>query len=645
MKYRADIDGLRSIAIVPVVLFHAGIALFSGGYVGVDVFFVISGYLITSVIYEEIKTDSFSIAKFYERRIKRIFPALFTVIFATWAVFSLFTATVPYFNMLTDSVIASVLFSSNMLFWSETGYFDGFSDYKPLLHTWSLGIEEQFYVFFPLLLLAISKFMKKKYISVIGTVAVFSFILNVWGVRHHQSATFYLLPTRAWELGIGCLIALWGKQINIRRTYMEIASISGLALILFSVFYFDKNTVFPGLWALIPCVGTALIIISGLAPYKTSVTALFEKPLLVTTGKLSYSLYLWHFPIFTMRKYWQPYKPDSFLFSTFFLIVLTVVLAVLSYNFIETPVRKMRITNRKALFAVTLTVMFIFVSAGYVIKIRNGELPWNHPIYMEPDPIKHLPYHDKLNISYSSDRIIGDKTQTPSIALIGDSHAAVASLGIDDIAKKHKTAIFAATIGGLLPIVDFLKTDKLVSYPNVNDLTLSVLAEHKEIKTVFLIGRWELVYGDQVKDGLFKPFQVGNKLITDQTEIREKFKENLYKTISKLAAMHKKVIVFAEVPSFQPYINIFYPPECQTSYAYERERKQMYSDFKDVEKMGADYELIYYYKPLLNKGNYCYTLGKNTLYYDDNHLSTFGSKYLAQKNEQLLVNIFMQSKN
>ncbi|HEX7893123.1 MAG TPA: acyltransferase, partial [Terriglobales bacterium] len=207
MKHRADIDGLRALAVIAVIFFHAGIPPFSGGFTGVDVFFVISGYLITGILLNDISRDRFSIAYFYERRVRRILPALFAVlIFASIATYWLLPP--EQFREFAESLISTVSFSSNALFWTQSGYFRAPAELKPLLHTWSLAVEEQFYLFYPLFLWLISRYFRKRYRMVLLVVLCLSFALNIWGVRHFQNATFYLSPSRAWELLLGGLLAI-----------------------------------------------------------------------------------------------------------------------------------------------------------------------------------------------------------------------------------------------------------------------------------------------------------------------------------------------------------------------------------------------------------------------------------------------------
>ena len=262
LQYRPDIDGLRALAVMVVILFHADIPGFSGGFVGVDIFFVISGFLITSIILKEINADNFSISRFYERRVRRIFPALFFVL-----AFTLIASYIIFyykdFEAFGESLIATTLFASNILFWSQSGYFDTVATTKPLLHTWSLAVEEQFYIFFPLLLVAINRVSKSRYFGWLLCISLCSFFASIYGIYNHPVATFYLVPTRAWELLFGSLFAIGvipELQSNFHR---NILSILGLGFIAFSVFVYTELTLFPGVAALAPVMGAGMIIYSG----------------------------------------------------------------------------------------------------------------------------------------------------------------------------------------------------------------------------------------------------------------------------------------------------------------------------------------------------------------------------------------------
>ena len=263
MNYRPEIDGLRSIAVLPVIFFHAGYPLFSGGFVGVDVFFVISGYLISTLIFQEIEQEKFSLVSFYERRARRILPALFVVMLVS----SLFAIWLFHPLHLLDfgkSLISVPLFISNILFWLQSGYFGIETAITPLIHTWSLAVEEQFYIVFPLLLLFCWKFGLSRVTTVLVIIAILSLLASQWAVMQFPEAGFYLIFFRFWELLAGVFAAIWLRKNSIKSTLVaDFISLIGIFLIAFSIFTFDKNTPFPGISSLFPVVGTTLIILNS----------------------------------------------------------------------------------------------------------------------------------------------------------------------------------------------------------------------------------------------------------------------------------------------------------------------------------------------------------------------------------------------
>ena len=298
MRYRAEIDGLRAFAVIPVILFHAGFSSFSGGFVGVDVFFVISGYLITSIIVLDLQQGKFSVLNFYERRARRILPALFCVLISclplAWLV--LYPRDLKEFS---DSLIAVAVFASNIYFWRSSSYFDTASELKPLLHTWSLAVEEQYYTIVPIILI-IAWRCGRRWIGLGLAIAVLSLLMAQWGSHNAPSLTFYLLPTRFWELLLGAAVAYYftsmrpGEEINARLR--QVGSAIGLCCIMYSIVFFDKQTPFPSFYTLIPTVGAVLII--SYANNQTLVGRLLSNKLMVGIGLISYSAYLWHQPIF-----------------------------------------------------------------------------------------------------------------------------------------------------------------------------------------------------------------------------------------------------------------------------------------------------------------------------------------------------------
>ena len=370
MKYRREIDGLRTVAVLPVILFHAGFEAFQGGFVGVDVFFVISGYLITTIILCDINKKKFSIVTFYERRARRILPALFFVMLCCLPFAWLFLLP-SHLKDFSQSLIAVSVFLSNILFWRESGYFGAASELKPLLHTWSLAVEEQYYVLFPLFLMALWKLGKRWIFGALMAVSALSLAAAQWGAYHKPFAAFFLLPTRVWELGIGALIAFYffyksehANFIKLRKNTSEILGAVGLFLICYAIFSFDKNTPFPSFYALIPTVGAGLIIIFS-TPDTVVGRFLGIKPI-VGIGLLSYSAYLWHQPLFVFVRHVSLTEPNTVLLLV--LSVTSILLAYPTWRFVENPFRNKTVIRRRSLFffAVLGSVAFAVIGcAGY----------------------------------------------------------------------------------------------------------------------------------------------------------------------------------------------------------------------------------------------------------------------------------------
>ena len=374
MQYRPEIDGLRAIAVIPVILFHAGFELFSGGFVGVDVFFVISGYLITSIIIKEKEEGTFRLVNFYERRIRRILPALYLV--------SIFCIPFAWIFMLPDplenfgqSLVATTLFSNNILLTLTAGYWDLAVEFKPLIHTWTLAVEEQYYVIFPLFLLITWSFGKRWIIIIISIIALMSLSAAQWGIRNHPEATFYLLPTRIWELLIGSLISFYLFKKKEPKGN-QLLSIVGLLMVSYSIIKFDESTPFPSIYTLLPTVGTALIII--FTSPQTVLHRLLSKKFLVGVGLISYSAYLWHKPLFAFSRIYSIEEFDLALYS--FLILLTFLLAFFTWKFVEVPFRKkekikaLTVYKIKALtvYSLAMSVGVILVVSGYFFHITHG---------------------------------------------------------------------------------------------------------------------------------------------------------------------------------------------------------------------------------------------------------------------------------
>ncbi len=371
MTYRREIDGLRAVALVPVMLFHAGFQAFHGGFVGVDVFFVISGYLITSIILTEQHGGTFSLLSFYERRARRILPALFVVMMAClpFAWLWLLPGDLAAFS---KSVMAVSTFWSNILFWRESGYFTAATDLKPLLHTWSLAVEEQYYMLFPLFLLLTWRVGTRWIVSIVAVGAVLSLAVAHWGAHHQPAATFYLLHTRGWELLIGVLTAFYlfthTDTETTNQSVKQVGSMLGLALLAYAVFFFDKSTPFPSAYALIPTVGTACLIIW--ATPQTFVGKVLSSRLLVGIGLISYSAYLWHQPLLAFARHRSMSEPSIGVLVC--LVLLALALASVTWKYIEMPCRNRQGLTRPVLVSVLGVLATTLIGLGFVGYSTKG---------------------------------------------------------------------------------------------------------------------------------------------------------------------------------------------------------------------------------------------------------------------------------
>jgi peptidoglycan/LPS O-acetylase OafA/YrhL len=370
VQYRAEIDGLRAVAVIPVILFHAGFQAFSGGFVGVDVFFVISGYLITTIILADLDAGKFSIGRFYERRARRILPALFAVM--------ILCAVPAYLTMLPDelqnfgqSVVASTLMANNVLSVMTSGYWALDSGFKPLLHTWSLGVEEQYYVLFPLLLIAGWRLGRRNLLSLLGVLFVLSLGAAQWAAPRHPEANFFLLPTRGWEILVGAFVAFALHQrpsIKGSPTQLQVLSLAGLLLIGFSIVAYTEETPFPSAYTLAPTIGTALVILYA-AP-GTFANRILSTRVAVGIGLISYSAYLLHQPLMAYARLvaTEPVRPAILLV----LVALTLAGAWLIWRFIEAPFRDRTRVPVRRLVTSMAACSIILLGAGVVLHITEG---------------------------------------------------------------------------------------------------------------------------------------------------------------------------------------------------------------------------------------------------------------------------------
>ncbi|MEX1670639.1 acyltransferase family protein [Zhongshania guokunii] len=366
MKYRPEIDALRCLAVCPVILFHAGFSAFSGGYVGVDIFFVISGYLITSILLAEISSRRFSFVGFYERRARRILPALYFMLLIIMPFSWLYMLPDPLENF-GQSLVATIFFSNNILLTITSGYWEAASEFKPLVHMWSLGVEEQFYVVFPVLLMILWRFnFRRIYLPIIFIFFV-SLCIAEYGIINFPNANFYLLPSRAWELLAGSMVAVYLFSIGDVRGN-DYLGMAGVLMIFYAIFFYDSETPFPSFYTLVPVAGTVLIIL--FIKQGTLLHRVIANRAFVGIGLVSYSAYLWHQPILAFLRIYSQEEPGLYLMC--FAVGLTFLAAYISWRFVEAPFRSSATISRKVVGVCVVVFSTIIVGVGYSAHYFKG---------------------------------------------------------------------------------------------------------------------------------------------------------------------------------------------------------------------------------------------------------------------------------
>lgn len=648
--YRAEVDGLRAIAVVPVVLFHAGIAGFTGGFVGVDVFFVISGYLITAILAQEIAAGTFSTQRFYERRIRRIFPALFVMFAVCWLVASVLL--MPHdFRAFARSVVASGLFSSNLLFWSEGGYFDTAAELKPLLHTWSLSVEEQFYIVFPgLLLLLLTKVRHWK--IVLSALFLASLAACVIYTITRPNAAFYLPMFRVWELLAGSFVALSVGFVNIANARVRsFAALAGMAGIAWATYAFDHATPFPGFHALFPCIGAALVVAYS---NKTIVGTVLSATPLVWIGKLSYSLYLWHWPILVFMKYYL--MRDLVMSEKILAVGLSVLAAYLSMRFVETPfrIRKFNPTPR-SLFNTAAVTMSCFMLAGLVTYLADG-FPGRFPDQVQKmakgasDTNPERRRCDNLSVAdVASGKVcaIGPQNAKPTFAVLGDSFGDALVPGIASAAASAGSHGIVLTSSGCYPlagVVDLNKRgdracDEFVS------ASLKLIRQTPSITDVILVGRWtSAALGTRfgASSGVDWFINDIESRESSYPENRRVFDRSLKRTIESLKG--KRVHIVAYIPE-QPIdpprtlaLCTYLGHDCPTGISFARYQQRHSFIHSVVDRLADSSEVrVIDVGSKLCSATGCKVVdGDKMLYSDDNHLSRSGALFI----QDLFVPVF-----
>ena len=658
MDYRREIDGLRALAVLPVIFFHAGFQAFSGGFVGVDIFFVISGYLITSIILTEKSSGRFTLINFYERRARRILPALFVVMLACLP-FAWLWLLPDNLNDFSKSLILVSIFSSNFLFFNQSGYFDTAVELKPLLHTWSLAVEEQYYLLFPIFISILwSKFWGRAS-GIILFVALISLIFSHWSAYNYPTANFYLLPTRIWELFIGALVALYLFNHNqnslSERKISSVLGIVGLMLIVISIFTFDEGTPFPSFYALIPTIGTALIILF------TSQNELVGKwlgnKIFVGIGLISYSAYLWHQPLFAFARLRSFDAPTTGLFLA--LSLLAIFLAFLSWKYVEKPFRDKNKFSQKHIFIYSLIGSLFFIGLGITGNINKG---FDQRFSMPPSisdeftgkgknpGMKNCFKNYKKDGSTTDFCFLGDpEGKNSEFAVFGDSHAMVLLPAFDHIGKKIGKSIVHIGLGGCPALLDVwvLKGNfKTGVCKNIAERQLAYVKDHK-ITKVFLVSRWS-IYTDGNYEGK-KMFHLAldRDDSLNQATSRKAFEQGLDRTIKAYKDLGAEVYVIAQVPQQLHNTKEIYYSIYDSNFAGVQEsefiRKYAVPIFKHTSlqsytrKLFAGYDskgdikLINLDSVFCDDARCSFGTLKQPYYIDADHLSSFGSNLTIPK--------------
>jgi peptidoglycan/LPS O-acetylase OafA/YrhL len=458
LPYRPDIDGLRAIAVLAVVAFHAFPAALGGGYVGVDVFFVISGYLITGIIVRALEVGTFSFAGFYARRARRILPALVLVLAACYAL-GWFELLPNEFRQLSSQIVAAAAFFANFEFWRQTSYFDGVAVSKPLLHLWSLSIEEQFYLVWPVTLWLVSRWRRNASLLTTAIVGA-SFVWCLVEIHFNRAAAFYSPATRAWELLIGALLVQFGPRLRTHGWWIELQSWLGAALIATAAVTFDKWTLFPGYWALLPVSGAALLVAGGSAGAWVN-RRILAHPVLVWIGLISYPLYLWHWPLFSFA--YLAGIDDGDVGDRAALIAASFLLAFLTHRVVELPLRSGGFLNQKA-FA--LGALLIVIGAGAWATERANGFAFRISDRIRPLAAYGYDYRDGTRVdrcwltepaafdAFAPECLKQRPHAKQTLLLWGDSHAGAFYPGLREVLPRD-VDILEVVRSSCLPILEF----------------------------------------------------------------------------------------------------------------------------------------------------------------------------------------------
>lgn len=656
MKYRAEIDGLRAVAVLPVVFYHAGYNAFAGGFVGVDVFFVISGYLITTIISKEIVEEGFSIIGFYERRARRILPALVVMIVlcVPFAVAWMLPVELKDFS---QSVAAASGFASNFLFWKEAGYFTEASELKPLIHTWSLAIEEQYYILIPLVLAGLYYLSASRLVLflVILSLTFISLILSVWYTPIDANSSFYLLPFRFWELGIGSLLALVPNALSKWEVrFCHLFSVIGLAMIVGAIALFDDLTPFPSFTALLPCLGTALVIRYAIP--KTGVNFLLSIKPMVGIGLVSYSFYLFHQPAFAFARLRDFSGVSGFEYAG--LIAFSGILAFLSWKYVEVPFRNRNRISARLVFGWAASSLIILLSIGVGGAFLNGlpnRLPVEASTYISEardlNPTGRNCMSRPGNVIDHYDSCVHGDQENAVVALWGDSHAMAISTALGQQLQSQGAGVRDFTYVSCPPSQNLVVIGFEATCHRHNQEVLSSLLEDYSTQYVVLFARWSLYFeGERFSngEGATESGPPGPaidarshvSILSESARIRA-IEHDITVTVQSLLAAGKTVLVVFSTPEpgwHVPYrlaraslIGTPFSEEISTDRRLHLARDQY---MRALVEQWPPSDLLLIVDPL---DVFCtelrcrHTLELAPLFADDDHLNSLGARMLAEK--------------
>ncbi|MFG1296021.1 acyltransferase family protein [Xanthobacter variabilis] len=559
LAYRPDIDGLRAIAVGSVVLFHGGFSPFRGGFVGVDVFFVISGFLITSIMVGDIERGRFSLIDFYDRRIRRILPALFVVLLAT-VVLSVFILLPKQMSDLGESLIPAVLFFANVYFMHQQSYFAPAAEALPLLHLWSLAVEEQFYIIFPLVLFALMRIGGRR-LAVGGLllVALGSLVLAQMELQEAPRRAFFLLSSRAWELLAGSLLALAPLPALRTRIAMGLGLV-GLAALLLPIFAYTRDTPFPGVAALPPVLGAVLLIYSGRHAPAGPVARLLSHSGMVYVGRISYSLYLWHWPLLALAYAYRDRRPTAILALA--LISAAVVLAALSLRYVEMPARRANWFKglRVAHFGAAAVGILLFIGCAQFLTNREGFLWPISPLGKIADAAMRVSMFKDVCVP-SADFGTGSDGCTISppgaegtydVLVWGDSHASASFSGFSALLAREGVGTRLLALRGCPPLIG-ISTPRETKWGTdcaiFNTAVIEEIEKHPP-KLVVLVGRWALwtTYAAPTL-ALTMPDLPDARLPTGDGS-RAAFPVALRRTVEAIRRAGSNVLLVAQAPEF-----------------------------------------------------------------------------------------------